>query len=69
MRKDTAEVRLAALKALRSSHDQTMRTQGIHILQGPSDNAMTETKRWLEEEIRRLEELIHMQLMDAITSD
>jgi hypothetical protein len=46
--------KLEGLKALRGKHDQTIRCGVIEILYGPRDSM--ETRRFLEDQIRRLEE-------------
>lgn len=63
----TIEQKLAALKALRGKQDQTIRTQVIHIVYGPTTERVTETNRFLEAEIRRLEKSLHMAYADALS--
>jgi hypothetical protein len=57
MNADQARSKLEKLKALRGGHDQTVRTQTIKLIYGPSTD-VTETARFLEAEIARLEQVI-----------
>jgi hypothetical protein len=55
---EDAKAKLAKLKELQAHptvHDQTLRTQVIRILHGPSDFVSTETRRFLDVEVERLE--------------
>ena len=62
--------KIATLKALRDEpNDQRQRTAAIHVLHGPSTAKMTETRRFIEYEIRRLEAEEHMAKMDAYVDD
>jgi len=71
----TLEQKIAALKALRGQHDQTMRTEAIKIehgtkmIKGKMIKGMTPTARDLEARIKRLEDDLHSGRMDAATDD
>lgn len=65
----TIEQKIVALKALRGRHDQEVRTQVVHIVYGPSTAKVTETTRFLEAEIKRLETSLHMAYMDTLVDD
>ena len=65
-----AENKLLMLETLRDEpHDQTMRTQTIRIVYGAGPSGLTETKRFLEAEIRRMRERIRFYYAEQIDSD
>jgi hypothetical protein len=68
MNLETAREKLAQLKKLQADplmHDQTLRTRVINILYGPSDFVSTETRRFLDVEVERLEHAIERGWMQS----